>query len=414
VIIMAVKYFQTFRPSNEYETAAAEAQRRQALAEALQQQAFQPIQVNPAGPISYTQGLAKILESYAAGREEKKAKEAERKAASEIEKDVAGVERTGQQLRESIESGRKPLTAAETTPDASGLAMVRGPLDPVRLASSKYGREALVTDPELLEAYKMARTKPTGKIGEVSPDKFTPESLAQYQTTGNPAVLVPVAKESRAPATVGGMMWNEKTGKFEPIAGYAEQQAAGRAPEPLVPILGSDGKAKYVTRSQAVGQTPYTGTTLKQELQDAERQRAQKGTEISTQKALDDAAALYMHPGREAGTGFSSWMGNIPGTQAKDFTARLNTFKAETFVPMVSALKGMGALSDAEGKKLSESVGALDPSMTEDEFAKSLYETTKFLFDKAKAAGLNVSMPTFPGMSGENTQSGWGKPQRVK
>ena len=47
---MAVKYFQTFRPSSEYETASAEAQRRQALAEALQQQeevkdAF--LQINP-------------------------------------------------------------------------------------------------------------------------------------------------------------------------------------------------------------------------------------------------------------------------------------------------------------------------------------------------------------------------------
>jgi hypothetical protein len=157
---MAVKYFQTFRPSSEYEAAAADAQRRQALADALQQQAYQPLQMDMAGPVSYTQGLAKILQSYMAGKESRKAREAEQKASAAIEKDVAGVERTGQQLRESLESGRKPLTAAETTPDESGLAMVRGPLDPVRLASTKYGREALVTDPELLEAYKAARTKP--------------------------------------------------------------------------------------------------------------------------------------------------------------------------------------------------------------------------------------------------------------
>lgn len=201
---MAVKYFQTFRPSSQYEAASAEAERRQALADALAQQSFQPIQVNPAGPMSYTQGLAKILQSYAAGSEEKKAKEAQRKAATEIERDVANVERTGQQLRESLESGRKPLTAAETTPDESGLAMVRGPLDPVRLASTKYGREALVTDPELLDAYKTARNKPLmiGKIGDVAPEKFTPASLAQYQTTGNAAVLVPVERENKDPAAV--------------------------------------------------------------------------------------------------------------------------------------------------------------------------------------------------------------------
>lgn len=199
---MAVKYFQTFRPSSEYETAAAEAQRRNALADILQQQAYQPIEMSNAAPVSYTQGLAKMLQAYLAGKESRKAREAEQKATAAIEKDVAGVERTGQQLRESLESGRKPLTAAETTPDASGLAMVRGPLDPVRLASTKYGREALVTDPELLEAYKMARMKPTGKLGEVAPDKFTPASLAQYQATGNAAVLVPVERENKKPSAV--------------------------------------------------------------------------------------------------------------------------------------------------------------------------------------------------------------------
>jgi len=180
---MAVKYFQTFRPSSEYEAAAADAQRRQALADALQQQAYQPLQMDMAGPVSYTQGLAKILQSYMAGKESRKAREAEQKASAAIEKDVAGVERTGQQLRESLDSGRKPLTAAETTPDASGLAMVRGPLDPVRLASTKYGREALVTDPELLEAYKTARTKP--KMPALTAEQIMtldPESRKAVQT----------------------------------------------------------------------------------------------------------------------------------------------------------------------------------------------------------------------------------------
>lgn len=62
---------------------------------------------------------------------------------------------------------------------------------------------------------------------------------------------------------------------------------------------------------------------------------------------------------------------------------------------MVSALKGMGALTDAEGKKLSDSVGALNPSMPEKEFEQSLKTTTKLLFDKARASGLNVQLPDF-------------------
>ncbi|MFA6040615.1 MAG: hypothetical protein WC733_03850, partial [Methylophilus sp.] len=88
-------------------------------------------------------------------------------------------------------------------------------------------------------------------------------------------------------------------------------------------------------------------------------------------------------------------MSKIPATSAKDFQANLDTFKAQTFVPMVSALKGMGALSDAEGRKLSESVGALDPSMSEKAFADSLKTITKTLYEKAKVNGLNVSLPDF-------------------
>ncbi|MGS0735577.1 hypothetical protein ACVBEG_03225 [Pseudomonas sp. GG8] len=38
-----------------------------------------------------------------------------------------------------------------------------------------------------------------------------------------------------------------------------------------------------------------------------------------------------------------------PGTDAADFEAKLDTLKAQTFIPQVAALKGMGALSDAEG-----------------------------------------------------------------
>lgn len=122
---------------------------------------------------------------------------------------------------------------------------------------------------------------------------------------------------------------------------------------------------------------------------------AKEQASLSSQQVLDQAEKLFQHPGRTAGTGASSWMGNIPGTEAKGFQANLETFKSQTFLPMVSALKGMGALSDAEGKKITASVGALDPQMPEKEFEESIKDTTRFLFNKAKAAGLDVQLPSF-------------------
>lgn len=183
----------------------------------------------------------------------------------------------------------------------------------------------------------------------------------------------------------------------------AQFAVANRQPQAPVAVMGPDGKPVLVAPSQAYGQRPYSA---KQEAADAIKTQQQEQARISAQQVLDQAANIYSHPGRKAGTGASSFVSKIPGTDARGFQANLDTFKAQTFVPMVSALKGMGALSDAEGKKLAESVGALDPSMPEAEFEKSIKGVTKTLYDKAKASGLNVSLPDFAGGTPAPT-SGW-------
>jgi hypothetical protein len=168
--------------------------------------------------------------------------------------------------------------------------------------------------------------------------------------------------------------------------------AANRPTGTPVQVMGADGKPVYVGAQDAIGKMPYSA---KQEAADTQKAQQQEQARISAQQVLDQAGNLYMHPGRKAGTGATSFVSKIPGTDAKGFQANLDTFKAQTFIPMVSALKGMGALSDAEGKKLAESVGALNPDMKEEEFVKSLETVTKTLYEKARANGLNVQMPDF-------------------
>ena len=169
-----------------------------------------------------------------------------------------------------------------------------------------------------------------------------------------------------------------------------------------------------IGRGPAWRDTPNPMMEFQMAQKTEDKAKALNQQSLSAQQVLDQAATLYAHPGRQMATGASSFMGSVPGTEARGFKANLDTFKAQTFVPMVSALKGMGALSDAEGKKLSESVGALDPGMPEKEFAASLQSITKYLYDKAKAAGLNVQMPEFAGMQQSTGATGqWGI-QRVK
>jgi hypothetical protein len=84
--------------------------------------------------------------------------------------------------------------------------------------------------------------------------------------------------------------------------------------------------------------------------------------------SLDTIAA---HPGKGdvvGRIGGASVLAKIPGTDAAGFVAHLDTVRAQTFLPQIAFLKGMGALSNEEGKQLRASVGALSTDMKQTEF----------------------------------------------
>ncbi|MGA4647861.1 phage DNA ejection protein [Citrobacter portucalensis] len=110
----------------------------------------------------------------------------------------------------------------------------------------------------------------------------------------------------------------------------------------------------------------------KAEVAKADRQAAAQGAVDTFSTALDSLGEIEKSPGLSKAVGVRSAFPTVPGSDAANFEARLDTFKAQTFLPMVASLKGMGALSDAEGKKLSDAVGALSPKMSEDAFRSSI------------------------------------------
>ena len=197
------------------------------------------------------------------------------------------------------------------------------------------------------------------------------------------------------------MALQKSSQQFQAGEGKLNRENQYRLQAPIQ-VMGADGKPVYVERDKAIGMQPYSAA---QEAKDVEKVKSQKQAEISAQQVLDQAQGLFMHPGRQAGTGLSSWRSVVPTSDAKDFAANLETFKAQTFVPMVQALKGMGALSDAEGRKLTESVGTFDRSVSEEAFVKNLAKATQTLYDKARVAGLNVQRPQFLDVLG-NSQTG--------
>ncbi len=115
-------------------------------------------------------------------------------------------------------------------------------------------------------------------------------------------------------------------------------------------------------------------------------------------RAIGTADRLMKHPGLSAavGSGFdpSSWGTYNPftgktfaGTDAADFNSELDAMKAQVFLPMVQSMKGMGALSNAEGEKLTAAIGALSPNQSEGQFKASLGRIIKDL-KSYKARGM--------------------------
>lgn len=143
-------------------------------------------------------------------------------------------------------------------------------------------------------------------------------------------------------------------------------------------------------------------TELQQKQADAQ-QKASDARQLKTQTAqqtydtfntaLGTIAELKAAPGLGKAVGLSSMFPTLPGSDAANFEATLDTFKAQTFLPMVQSMKGMGALSDAEGKKLTDAVGALSTKMSEPEFNRSLNRIEGQLRSKLAIAQKTYGVP---------------------
>jgi len=152
---------------------------------------------------------------------------------------------------------------------------------------------------------------------------------------------------------------------------------------------------------------------IEQRIQDLQSKADEKQQTLQTQaqgrvasfdSAIETLDLVAKHPGKKdvVGALTGSVMSIIPGTNAAGFASQLETFKAQTFIPQVAALKGMGALSDAEGKKLTAAVGALDIKMKPAEFDASI-DRIKADLEAAKQRALQA-----PGMPKQQSQPALG------
>ena len=238
-----------FITPSPYSQQAAELDRRQKMAELLQQQAMEPMQQQAAGgkviPISPLTGLTRILQSYTA---QKQLKDLGYERAKLEQSDIDAARKMAEEFgRPTVEL---PIAQNDTTLRELNVRRVPsstpGGLDQTQLVSPASESEIKsYLLPKALGAgvgpyqQKLAELlytqKPEAPKGSFAPINLkdvdvTQSDLAKYRETGNPAYLVMNSDVSEPPKTVGGMMWNSETRRFEKIPDFVPASGSDSGP----------------------------------------------------------------------------------------------------------------------------------------------------------------------------------------
>ena len=129
---MAINYVPTFRAASDYERQQAEARRREALAQALESQAYQPLS-GSAAPTPSAAPLVMALQSYLTARQRRKGEEA---AAQAKKADVAGMQELIRELGPQERSGAESAIEQMRATAMPGQLSAQGTYTPSQITPS--------------------------------------------------------------------------------------------------------------------------------------------------------------------------------------------------------------------------------------------------------------------------------------
>lgn len=203
------------------------------------------------------EGLLGGLGGYRRERQAEALRQQQRARQLAQESQMNQVLRAGGQMTQAVLEGRQPLTAAETMPDASGLALMRGPRDLSRLAGTLEGQQALLANPQLREAVLgMAPQRTATEKLYTTPNikDFTRESFQYYLATQDPRYLISLDEagtaEARQKALLDRERFRQETGIVLPDLFAGQGGAAGGGGGPSVAPSPADGAMADLSPTQ--------------------------------------------------------------------------------------------------------------------------------------------------------------------
>ena len=305
---MANQYEQ-FSVANPYQLQQQELDRRQKMAEILQQQAFEPIQAGSyqgiQAPISPVQGLAKVLQMYLSNKNQEGLKSEQKALGEQYKTDTsADIQRLIQGLQgQAAVPEMKQEPTMRDFEDNPNLAQTFAQLQPEQQKAfttpAVPARAAGVLDPSLIGEFKtpgMQQQAMTMYLGQLAPD--APVILGEGQIAYN--------KKTGAKMFEGGSKspyGNVNPASFTPASLKAFSEGGGKDYSILVPAVGADTQAR-LQQEREISDRAFNSLSA--------NQKATLANDAA--KIGISAADLYFNTGIQAG-GVRPPVTNQPVTQ---------------------------------------------------------------------------------------------------
>lgn len=110
--------------------------------------------------------------------------------------------------------------------------------------------------------------------------------------------------------------------------------------------------------------------------------------------------SIRSDPARERGTGASSVFNILPGTSGYDFQRKVDQAKSGAFLTAIQQMRGLGALSNAEGQTATDAVTRMSTAQTEEGFMEALNDYERIIDQGIARAQSKL------GQGGNRTSSG--------
>lgn len=301
--------FEQFNVANPYQLQQQELDRRQKMADILQQQSFEPIQAGSyqgiQAPISPVQGLAKMLQMYLSNKTQEGLKSEQKALGEQYKADTsADIQRLIQGLQgQAAVPEMKQEPTMRDFEDNPNLAQTFAQLQPDQQKAfttpAVPARAAGILDPSLIGEFKtpgMQQQAMTMYLGQLAPK--APLILKEGDVAFNPTTGAKMfAADAKSP------FGNVNPASFTPASLKAFSEGGGKDFSILVPAVGADTQAR-LQQEREISDRAFNSLSA--------NQKATLANDAA--KIGISAADLYFNTGIQAG-GVRPPVTNQPVTQ---------------------------------------------------------------------------------------------------